>query len=170
MSLHSSDARETVDRARLRDAMAGETDVLLVVLFGSRVTDRSGDESDVDLGILFDGYDPSRKYETIRRMLCSLWGSAPSRLVDLVVLNDAGPLLRHRVAGSGVALYERRPGEMVRFTIKAVREYQDMAYHRAIFLKQRIRKLKGGLRDGGPGDLLAQARSLGRLFDEDQGL
>ncbi len=159
-----------VELERLRRVRADQRDVLLVVLFGSRARGGGTAESDVDLGVLLEKYDPSQRYGTIRRLLAGFWGSAPSQLVDLVILNDAGPLLRHRVAGAGTVLYERDAGEMVRFTVKAVREYQDTAYHRAMFLGQRIRKLKGGLRDGGSGDLLAQARRLGRLFDQDQSL
>jgi len=161
---------QAVDPEKVRVAMAGEPDVCLVVLFGSRASGSAGSDSDVDLAIELEPYDPCRRYETTRRLLTSFLGCVPSPLLDLIVLNDAGPLLRHRVAKTGTVLYERRQGDMVRFMIRAVRDYQDMAYHREMFLKERIRKLKGGLRDGGSGDLLAQARRLGRLFEENQGL
>jgi predicted nucleotidyltransferase len=159
-----------IDPVRVRTAMADEADVRLVVLFGSLASGSAMDGSDVDLGVALESYDPRQRYSTIRRLLTSLWGCAPSPLLDLVILNDAGPLLRHRVAKAGTALYERRPGDMVRFITRAVRDYQDTAYHREMFLRQRVRKLKGGLRDGGSRDLLAQARRLGRLFEEDQSL
>lgn len=170
MTSRKNQVCQVIDREKLYIAVAGEPDVRLVVLFGSRALDSATGESDVDLGIELEPYDPQRRYETTRRLLTSLWGSVPSPLIDLVILNDAGPLLRHRVAKTGNLLYERRPGDMVRFTIRAVREYQDSSYHREMHLRQRIRKLKGGIRDGGSGDLLAQARRLGRLFEEDQGL
>jgi hypothetical protein len=45
--------------------------------------------------------------------------------VDLVILNDAPPLLSHRVLRDGLLLLERSRTERVRFETRAVLEYLD---------------------------------------------
>jgi predicted nucleotidyltransferase len=85
--------------------------VLAVYLFGSHADGRAHRESDVDVGVLLDRERfPSRNARFDARLRLAGWlaGRLRPREVDLVVLNDAPPLLaRHIVtAGKRIACYD----------------------------------------------------------------
>jgi hypothetical protein len=85
-------------------------------------------------------------------------------LLDIVLLNDAPALLRHRVLRDGILLFQRSHEERVRFAIKTIRDYQDGYIRREGFTKSRVEKLKANTDDGGSGDLLEKARGAARLL------
>ncbi len=111
-------------RARLAGAPSSalvETDLQLLVLFGSRVAGRATARSDVDLAIQCAGpTDLDRWHVT----LAPLMGTDR---VDLVDLRRAGPLLGFEVARTGQPLFERRPGTFRAFQALAARRYADTA-------------------------------------------
>jgi uncharacterized protein len=96
--------------------------IALVIQFGSTVTGRAHDRSDMDLAVLFETTDPSLDDEI--RLAADLQEHCPGHEVDLVVLNRADPLLLRRVAEEG----ELRWGMQQRFhewKMYAYRRYQD---------------------------------------------
>lgn len=118
-------------RARLATALdlAG---VVAVVLFGSHARGQAGPLSDVDVGVWLDpaltAQDRhARRLDLLAAATRALRGDA----VDLVVLNDATPLLRHRVLRDGQRLLERDPVMRVRLEARALVEYLDTAPLRA---------------------------------------
>src|SRR5207237_913428 len=89
------------DAARRRLASALDTDgVIAARLFGSQATGKAGSLSDVDVAIWLD---PSfRDKDCLQNELMSAASeSLGTDEVQLVVLNDATPLLRHRALRSG---------------------------------------------------------------------
>lgn len=77
-------------------------------LYGSHVEERSHRESDVDVGILvsWESFPSARerfeeRVATSSRLTAALGGA----LVDVVVLNDAPPLLGRRVIYTGVRVF-----------------------------------------------------------------
>jgi predicted nucleotidyltransferase len=74
----------------------------------------------------------------------SLARAIKSEKLDLVILNDAPPLLRHQVIKDGIILKDDRP-RRVMFESRAVREYLDTAHLREVrchYLKNKA--LRGG--------------------------
>ena len=53
-------------------------------------------------------------------------GAVRSDVIHFVILNDAPPLLRHRVIRDGILLYARSEVERVRFVRRTLRDYLDM--------------------------------------------
>jgi hypothetical protein len=64
--------------------------------------------------------------------------------IDLVVLNDASPLLQHRVTRDGARILERDRAARVRLETTALLEYLDTAPLRAILREGRRRRLDEG--------------------------
>jgi predicted nucleotidyltransferase len=161
----SSEADSVVDR--LGQVLAGVNDVRLAYLFGSRARGDARPDSDFDIGVLLDPAaargDPG---PIVRRLAGRLGRVVSSTLLDLVVLNDAPPLVRHRVLRDGLVLFQRSPEERVRFAIRTIREYQDAQVRRERFTRARIRRLEGGVTDGGSRDLLEKARGAARLLKQ----
>jgi uncharacterized protein len=112
-------------RARLRDALDCDG-VVAASMFGSQATGRAGPLSDLDVAVWLD---PTLSDSERFRLRLELTGLAASALatneVDLVVLNDAPPLLKHRALRSGVRLLDRDPIARVRLESRAVSEYLD---------------------------------------------
>ena len=91
--------------ARLAGAVAEAAPRGLVsaYLFGSRANDRSHRESDLDLGVLLDRtVEPAARFAERVRLSSLLPGLVGIRDVDVVILNDAPPLLSRRVVLDGV--------------------------------------------------------------------
>jgi hypothetical protein len=156
--------------SRIAEALASMPDVELGWLFGSRAAGRARPESDIDVGVEVTAAAAAHKRETLARLFDRLGRVAPSDRLDVVLLNDAPSLLRHRVLAGGRLLFARRPEARVRFATRTIRDYQDMQVRRAFFYRERLKHLKEGKGHGRSGDLLAQARDASRLLGEARGL
>jgi predicted nucleotidyltransferase len=152
---------------RLGRVLSEGGDVRLAMLFGSRARGQARPDSDFDIAVLLEG-DAARadRGRTVRELAARLGRVVSAALIDLVILNDAPALLRHRVLRDGRVLFQRGPEDRVRFAIQTIRDYQDGQVRREAFTRERVRRLKGGANDGGSRDLLEKARSVARIFDE----
>jgi hypothetical protein len=63
--------------------------------------------------------------------------------VDLVVLNDAPPLLAHR-ALAGRDLFTRDRRAYVRFFVRTMGELEDERYFRRVHARERARRIEEG--------------------------
>ncbi|MDI7266391.1 MAG: nucleotidyltransferase domain-containing protein [Myxococcota bacterium] len=95
------------------------------VLFGSVATGRAGRGSDLDVALSFD---PSAQptFEEQLAVAAELSLGA-GRDVDLVVLEEAGTVLRREVARNGRLLWERDRGAFLRFRCAVAGEWEDFA-------------------------------------------
>lgn len=154
---------------RLGLALAECPNVRLGFLFGSRARGQARANSDYDIAVLMDDRCAgSGSFRTISDLAARLGREVSSTKLDLVLLNDAPILLRHRVLRDGTLLYQRTAADRVRFVIRTIRDYQDGTVRRAEFTRRRIDRLKAGVTDGGCGDLLEKARSTARLLGKAQ--
>jgi len=101
-------------------------DVIFAYLFGSQLSAEIGRLSDVDIAIYFD--EALTKQERFNRML-KIGGELSSLLkrddIDIVVLNDAYPLLAHRVIKQGKVIFSSDEKKRIDFEIRAVMNYLD---------------------------------------------
>jgi predicted nucleotidyltransferase len=105
----------------LGDALRSDEAVVAVFLFGSAVTGHVGHESDVDVGILFAEAPAAAARVELRERLSREFG----RDVDLVVLNDASPIVV-RQALKGVCAFVRDTSALVHFKVRANGAYDDL--------------------------------------------
>ena len=154
-------------RDRLAHALSGDSTVRLAWLHGSRARGAARRESDIDVAVLLDdecAATPSAVKDSIWRLAGALGREVPSDRLDLVLLNDAPALLRHRVIRDGVALFARSDAERVRFVLRTIREYQDMEPRLREHTRRRVERLKERRADGRYGDFLETARRAGKLL------
>lgn len=114
--------------------------IVSVYLFGSRASGREHRESDLDLGALLDWKahpNPLERFEERLALIALFSGVLPGREVDLVVLNDAPPVLGRRIVTGGRRLFCSDPQADHAF----VRDVQLRAADVAPFLK-RTRSVK----------------------------
>lgn len=95
------------DGGRLDDGimavLAGSKGIVSAYLFGSEAEGRAHRESDVDVGVILrhDEHPTARDRFEVRLRVSADLQAALSREVDVIVLNDAPPLLARRVVSSG---------------------------------------------------------------------
>jgi hypothetical protein len=111
-------------RARLREALDRD-DVAAAYVFGSHARGDAGPLSDLDVGVwAAPDLDPRSRFE-LRLRLAAAAGRATGTKVDMVVLDDAPALLRHRAWHDGELLIDRDPRTRVRREARTLVEYLD---------------------------------------------
>jgi uncharacterized protein len=119
--------------------------VVAASLFGSHAAGRPGPLSDVDVAVWLD---PDLDDEAKSQKRLELTQVAAEALghgeVDVVVLNGATPLLRHRAVRDGRRLVERDARARVRFETRAILDYLDTARLRQTLADAQRRRLKEG--------------------------
>jgi len=130
---------EKLRRARRREVQAA-------YLFGSAVTGRLHPGSDVDVAVLLARPPAAARSLNYRLRLMTDLGAALRRSdVDVVILNEAPPLLAHRVLSKGKLVFERSKSARVRFQVRVAAQYADlvpMLETHIRYLKQHARSRK----------------------------
>ena len=168
MTAYAGDGEISGLRNHLARALRGDSTVRLAWLHGSRARGTARLESDIDVAILLDdecAASPSAIKDSIWRLAGTLGREIPSDRLDLVLLNDAPALLRHRVILDGILLFARSDAERVRFVLETLREYQDLEPRLREHSRRRVERLKETRADGRHGDILETARRAGRLLE-----
>ena len=98
--------------------------IAAVYLFGSTATGRARRGSDLDLAIITKKAISSRQ----RLKLEADLSSRLRRDVDLVVFEQASPLLQHQILKYGRLVCENDAGERVRQEVRARAEYLDTRF------------------------------------------
>lgn len=121
--------------SRLLERLARALDqdgVVAATLIGSRARGTAGPLSDVDIGVW---HEPGLEPAALLQLRFSLARAGADALgtdeIDIVPLNSATPLLRHRAIRDGKRLIERDPKARVQLEAKALIEYLDTAPIRA---------------------------------------
>jgi predicted nucleotidyltransferase len=100
--------------------------VVLAYLFGSQVKGKTGSLSDIDIAISFDEkVHADERFDLRLETLGQLVDLFKTDEVDLVVLNDAPPLLSHRILKEGVLIFSDNEKSRLEFEVKAVLKYLD---------------------------------------------
>ena len=116
-------------------------EVLFALLFGSRAERTARPDSDLDLALFLPPAMAARERLDRRlRIAAALEDLGPA---DVVVLNDAPPLLAHR-ALRGVTVLMRDRKAYVRFFVRTLAEAEDERYWREIHRRARLERLKEG--------------------------
>jgi predicted nucleotidyltransferase len=125
----------------LTTALARQPEVRFAFLFGSRATAKARPDSDWDVAVYVDeGLDDPQRFDLRLRLTVELAEYDP---LDLVVLNDAPPLLGHR-ALMGRRLFVKDKTAYVRFFVRTLAESWDEAYCRQVHGAARYRRLEQG--------------------------
>ena len=114
-------------------------------IFGSVATGRTRPDSDIDIAVLVSRRIPPARFLTYRLQLMADLGAALHRSdVDVVILNNATPLLAHRVLSRGRLVFERSASARVRFQVRTAALYSDLIP----MYETHIRYLKKSVREG----------------------
>jgi predicted nucleotidyltransferase len=100
--------------------------VVFAYLFGSQATGTAGSLSDIDIAVYFDDeVAANERFDFRMKVLGELTDLYKTDQVDLVVLNDAPPLLAHRILKEGLLIFSGNDKMRLEYEIKAVLKYLD---------------------------------------------
>ena len=122
--------------AAVRRVLEAHAEVRLVYLFGSVARGEDRRSSDLDVGVVFSPVPEPVQLD----QLASDLEAAAGRRVDLVVLNEAAPLLTHEAIRAGRVIVCRDDDERVEFETRATARYLDTAHLRRVqhhYLRER---------------------------------
>jgi len=129
---------------RLSNALDREG-VVAAMLIGSQARGNPGPLSDVDIGIWHDpGLDAHGRFDLQLDLAGEITSLLETDEVDLVLLNNAPPLIRHRAIREGKRLVERDHDERVRLETRAILDYLDTAPLRVELGRGVRRRMKEG--------------------------
>ncbi len=131
-----------IDRERLRRIIEQFPEVAAVYLFGSAARGALAEESDVDYGlVLKDPSSPRPGWKWRGDLAGRLEDLAPGRVVDLVLLDDQGPLVRHEVLLGGNLLIEIDRDRRIDFESRTYTEAFDFRPTWEIATRGRIERV-----------------------------
>jgi uncharacterized protein len=135
---------DEVAMGRLSHALDHEG-VVAAMLIGSQARGNPGPLSDVDIAIWHDpGLDSRGRFDLQLRLAGDAGRALGSDEIDVVMLNHAPPLMRHRAIREGKRLVERDQDERVRLETRAILDYLDTAPLRAELGRGVRRRMKEG--------------------------
>lgn len=117
----------------LRNYFTDSRDISAVYIFGSEASGLSSHHSDVDIAVLFNKESISTGDDLLQMEdeLTSLL----KREVDLVVLNNASPIIRMQVLKKGKKIIEHNRKDVNSFFVRTLNEYDDLKQVRSVIEK-----------------------------------
>jgi len=112
----------------LNDYFKDRDEIIFAYIFGSTVTETSNKLSDIDIAIFINEKKINEKdyrYGYQAEILTDLMKELKTDKVDLVILNYATTLLKHRVIYFGELIYSIDEKERVKFKVNKINKYMD---------------------------------------------
>lgn len=148
---------------QIRDAIEDLPGLSILAVFGSRAQGRPRPDSDLDVAILpSEEVDAEGRRQLQARVAAQLDHLAPEGRVDVVFLDEAPELLRHRIFTTGRAVLCRDLDAWKELRVRTMREHGDREYYRRLMRRAQRRRLTEGRPSGRSGRAL---RSLERSRD-----
>lgn len=128
-------------RQNLSQRLAESSAIVFAFLFGSRALGTARPDSDWDIAVyLRDDLSARERFKMRCRLAAELEDLGE---VDVVVLNDAPPLLGHR-ALMGKRLLVRDPTALVRYFVRTIARSEDERYWRDLHWQARRQRIEEG--------------------------
>ena len=133
-------------RDALRTLGRSRREIAAVYLFGSSATGKAGPLSDLDVAVLIDEtrVKPRKFFDLRLGFITDAMESCRRFDVDVILLNEAPPLLAYEVVSVGSLLYERNHAGRVDFEARTLQRYLDLKPFLETSRKYLKRRLKNG--------------------------
>lgn len=135
-----------MDENALKSCLEKDRRIIAAYLFGSFAKSRASSGSDIDVAIFLEPNVPRTKYSDIAlEITCRLIKCVKHNLIDILVLNSAGPISRHQVFAKGRLIFSRDMKRTLRFKDISIAEYLDFLPFRQRAEKLVKKRILGGV-------------------------
>jgi uncharacterized protein len=112
----------------LADYFERHPEIEVAYIFGSVAQRKSSELSDIDLAILVDRQqvnETAYRYGYKAEIITDLIRLLKTNKVDLVILNEANTLLKHRVLYNGKLIHSKNESKRIQFQTSTIDKYVD---------------------------------------------
>lgn len=121
-----------------KDILMKYEDIVFAYIFGSYAQNRIRGNSDIDIAIYLKKKIEIDTYFEMKMNLTE----ALKKEVDLVILNDATPLLKYEIHKNKILLFSHNKTLEIQYKVKTLFEYSDMKKYLDLSYKRTIDRLK----------------------------
>jgi len=107
---------------KLKKSLSMHADIVFVFLFGSFVKGDMTSSSDLDIAIYFSSVVDYYRIIDLRGELSEMFGVE----TDIVVLNNASPVIKMQVLKKGALLFDKDHRAYNEFFVNTIKEYDDL--------------------------------------------
>jgi uncharacterized protein len=107
---------------KLKNYLSLQNDIVLVFVFGSFVRREMTFDSDVDIAISFIGTVDFHRINDLKADISEMLGIA----ADIVVLNNASPIIKMQVLKKGALLINKDQRVYNEHFVRTIKEYDDL--------------------------------------------
>ena len=114
---------------RLKTFFKDKPEVVAVYIYGSQATDKTGDSSDVDIGILLDTSERAAQIEKRNQYMVEL-ANILRKEIHPVILNSAGEELMRQIFAKGKCILVKDQKKLSLFKMTMFARIADFGYYR----------------------------------------
>lgn len=107
---------------KCKEVLMEYKEILFAYVFGSYVQGKIRLDSDIDIAIYLEDEIDLDRYLAIKMKLTEVC----KREVDLVILNEATPLLKYEIYRNNIPIFSRNRDIETRYKVKLLFEYNDI--------------------------------------------
>ena len=114
---------------KLRHYFAKREEISFAFLFGSTANDKTTGISDIDIAVMLDESKISKTknpYGYKAELLAKLISELSFNDIDLIILNEAPLLLKHRIVQSGREIHTKDEKLSTEFRLKVMEQFLDL--------------------------------------------
>lgn len=126
-----------IERHKIKAYLSGDSAISTAFLYGSQVSGCVNQDSDLDIALLFDR-EHLPKTDRLLQLVDDLI-SITEREVDLLILNDASPIICMQVLRKGEMILDQNHQAYLDFFAKTVSKYDDLKRVRLVIEKNMMK-------------------------------
>lgn len=130
---------------KTKEILIEYNNIIFAYIFGSFAEDKIRKDSDIDIAIYLDKKIDLETFLEIKMNLTE----ACKREVDLIILNDATPLLKYEIYKNSILLFTRDEVSETNYKVKTLFEYNDMKRYLDLSYYKNIERLKKEMNSNG---------------------
>lgn len=123
---------------KCKDILMKYEDIIFAYVFGSYANGNVREDSDIDIAIYLKDNIDTYEYLDMKMKL----SEALRREVDLVILNDATPLLKYEIYKNNISLFTNDKVIESKYKVKTLFEYNDIKRYLDLSYEKTIERLK----------------------------
>ncbi len=130
---------------KCKDILIEYENIIFAYIFGSYVQGKIREDSDIDIAIYLEENMDAETYLEIKMDLTKVC----KREIDLIILNNATPLLKYEIYKNNILLFSRDKAIETSYKVRTLFEYNDIKKYLDLSYYSTIDRLKKEVESNG---------------------